>query len=67
MNAAHTRVGTNNEGTIMGLILWIVAVVLVIAGAVQLMQGQLILGLILIVAGLAVGPGGWTALRPGRA
>jgi len=42
----------------MPSLLWIVAVVLVIAGVVTLLQGSLILGLVLIVAGLLVGPGG---------
>ncbi|HXH58932.1 GPGG-motif small membrane protein [Iamia sp.] len=44
----------------MAFILWIIAVVLVIAGIVQLLQGQIILGIVLIVVGLAVGPGGWS-------
>ncbi len=42
----------------MGTILWLIAVVLVIAGIVQLVQGALLLGIVLIVAGLLVGPGG---------
>jgi hypothetical protein len=44
----------------MGFILWLVAAVLVIAGIVQLVDGQLVFGALLIVAGLAVGPGGWS-------
>jgi hypothetical protein len=44
----------------MGLILWLVAAVLVIAGIVQLIDGQMLFGLVLIVAGFAVGPGGWS-------
>lgn len=47
----------------MALLLWIAAVVLVIVGVVQLVQGQLILGALLIIAGLAVGPGGWSMTR----
>ena len=39
-------------------ILWVIAVVLVIIGIVQLLQGQVILGIALIVVGLLVGPGG---------
>lgn len=42
----------------MGTILWLIAVVLVIAGIVQLIQGAILLGVVLIVAGLLVGPGG---------
>ena len=39
-------------------VLWIIAAILVVVGIVQLVQGQLILGIVLIVAGLLVGPGG---------
>jgi Family of unknown function (DUF5699) len=42
----------------MAAILWILAVILVIAGIVQLFQGQVVLGIVLIVAGFLVGPGG---------
>src|SRR5919106_2421098 len=42
----------------MGTLLWIIAVVLVVAGIVQLVQGQIALGLVLIVVGFLVGPGG---------
>ena len=47
----------------MGFILWIIAVVLVIAGIVQLFQGQIILGVVLIVLGFLVGPGGFSIFR----
>jgi hypothetical protein len=39
-------------------ILWIIAAVLVIAGIVALVRGQVIAGIVLIVVGLLVGPGG---------
>jgi len=39
-------------------ILWIIAVILVIAGIVSLVRGQMIMGIVLIIAGLLVGPGG---------
>ena len=39
-------------------VLWVIAAILVIVGIVQLIQGQWILGLVLIVVGLLVGPGG---------
>lgn len=42
----------------MTTILWLVAVVLVISGVVTLVRGQLAFGILLIVAGLLVGPGG---------
>lgn len=39
-------------------VLWIVAVVLVIAGIVALIRGELLAGAALIVVGLLIGPGG---------
>ncbi|MFC7505946.1 GPGG-motif small membrane protein [Nocardioides sp. CPCC 206347] len=42
----------------MGMLLWIAAVVLVIVGIVTLIQGSVLLGVVLIVVGLLVGPGG---------
>jgi hypothetical protein len=42
----------------MATILWIIAVVLVIAGIVQIVQGEVIVGIVLIVVGLLIGPGG---------
>lgn len=42
----------------MGSLLWIIAAVLVIAGIVTIVRGGLILGIVLIVLGLLVGPGG---------
>jgi hypothetical protein len=42
----------------MELILWILAVVLVIAGIMALFRRQILWGVVLIVVGLLVGPGG---------
>lgn len=42
----------------MSLILWIIAVVLVIAGIVALLRKELLWGIVLIILGLLVGPGG---------
>ncbi len=42
----------------MGTILWIIAAILVIAGIVTLLRRQIIPGIVLIVVGLLVGPGG---------
>jgi len=39
-------------------VLWVIAAILVIIGVVQLIQGQIIFGILLIVAGCLVGPGG---------
>ena len=42
----------------MALILWIIAVVLVVSGIIALVRGETIYGILLIVVGLLVGPGG---------
>lgn len=42
----------------MATILWIIAVVLVISGIVTLLRGQMLFGILLIVVGLLIGPGG---------
>ena len=42
----------------MALILWILAVILVVSGIVSLVRGQVLWGVVLIVVGLLVGPGG---------
>ena len=42
----------------MEMILWIIAVVLVIAGIVQIVRGGLLPGIVMIVVGLLIGPGG---------
>jgi hypothetical protein len=42
----------------MATLLWILAVVLVIAGVVAIVRRQLLWGIVLIVVGLLVGPGG---------
>jgi hypothetical protein len=39
-------------------LLWILAVVLVIAGIVSLVRGSILLGIVLIIVGLLIGPGG---------
>jgi hypothetical protein len=42
----------------MLFILWLIAVVLVIAGIVSLIRGEVLWGIVLIIVGLLVGPGG---------
>ena len=44
-------------------VLWVIAVVLAIVGIIQLLQGQIIFGIILLIAAAAVGPGGWSVFR----
>ena len=47
-------------------LLWIVAAILVVVGIVQLFQGQIIFGVVLIIAGCLVGPGGYSVFRNRR-
>jgi len=42
----------------MNTLLWLIAVVLVVAGIVTLIQGSVLVGILMIVVGLLVGPGG---------
>jgi hypothetical protein len=42
----------------MEFVLWVIAVILVIAGIVALVRGAILYGIVLIVVGLLVGPGG---------
>jgi hypothetical protein len=42
----------------MYTLLWILAVILVVAGILALFRRQLLWGIILIIVGLLVGPGG---------
>lgn len=42
----------------MEFILWIIAVALVIYGIVTIIRGSLLWGIVLIILGLLVGPGG---------
>jgi hypothetical protein len=45
-------------GAALSTILWIIAVVLVIAGIVTLIRGGIVAGIVLIIVGLLIGPGG---------
>jgi hypothetical protein len=50
----------------MGGLLWIIAVVIAVIGIVQLFQGQILLGIVLLVVAAAVGPGGFSIFRTRR-
>jgi hypothetical protein len=49
--------GAGNHGA-MAFVLWLIAVILVIAGIVSLLRGAVLAGILLIIVGLLVGPGG---------
>lgn len=42
----------------MALILWLIAVVLVVYGIITAVRGSVLMGIVFIVVGLLVGPGG---------
>jgi hypothetical protein len=46
------------NGRFMEFILWVIAVILVISGIVQIVRREVLYGVVLIVVGLLVGPGG---------
>jgi hypothetical protein len=48
---------TKCNGTVTTL-LWIVAAILVIAGIVTAIRGGILAGIVLIIVGLLIGPGG---------
>jgi hypothetical protein len=47
----------------MSFLLWLIAVILVIWGIVTLVRGQALMGIVLIVLGLIVGPGGYSIFK----
>jgi len=42
----------------MAFILWVLAVALVIGGIITMLRGQPLVGLVIIIVGFLVGPGG---------
>jgi hypothetical protein len=57
---AHTTFGASRRGyqPTMELLLWILAVILVVSGIFALFRRQVLWGVVLIIVGLLVGPGG---------
>lgn len=47
-------------------VLWLIAAVIVIVGIVQIIQGQIILGIVLFVVAALVGPGGYSLFQRRR-
>lgn len=50
--------------TMIAGLLWIAAVVLVVLGIVRVVRGDLLWGIVLILIGLLVGPGGVSIFHP---
>jgi hypothetical protein len=48
------------------MILWLIAVIVAIVGIVQLFQGQIILGIVLLIVACLIGPGGYSIFRGRR-
>ena len=51
----------------MSFILWVIAVIIAIVGLVQLFQGDVIPGIVLIIVSCLVGPGGYSIFSSRRA
>lgn len=47
----------------MEFLLYLLALLLIVVGVVQLLQGQLLFGIVLIVAGVILGPSGYGRSR----
>jgi hypothetical protein len=45
------------------MILWLIAAIIAIVGVVQLLQGQIVLGIVLLIVACLVGPGGYSIFR----
>jgi hypothetical protein len=52
------KLALTRSDKLMIFVLWILAVILVVSGIVALVRGQALWGIVLIVVGLLVGPGG---------
>jgi hypothetical protein len=50
--------GAGQGGVMWDFILWVIAVILVVWGIVSIFRSRLLMGVVLIIVGLLVGPGG---------
>jgi len=57
----HSRPPGQEPG--MGILLSVLAAVLAVVGVVQLLQGQIIFGVVLLIAACLVGPGGYSVFH----
>ena len=56
-----------NSPNMSATVLWIIAAILVVVGIVQLLQGQILLGIVLLIIAALVGPGGYSIFNRRRA
>ncbi len=47
----------------MNFLIWILAVIIAVVGIVQLLQGQIIFGILLLILACVIGPGGYSIFR----
>jgi hypothetical protein len=47
----------------MEFILWILSIVLIVSGILRIVKGEVLLGIVFIIVGLLVGPGGTSVFR----
>jgi hypothetical protein len=57
-NPGLRPLAVSGKGNTVAFLLWILAVILVVAGIVAIVRRQLLWGIVLIIVGLLVGPGG---------
>jgi hypothetical protein len=54
------------QAAMNSLVLWIIAAIIAVIGIVQLLQGQILLGIVLLVVACLVGPGGYSIFQGRR-
>lgn len=47
----------------MDFILWLISIVLIVSGVLKIIRGDLLMGIVFIIVGLLVGPGGTSVFR----
>jgi uncharacterized membrane protein len=63
LGGGHIAYLVETESEMSSTVLWIIAAILVVVGIVQLLQGQILLGIAMIAGGCVVGPGGYSIFR----
>lgn len=60
-NVAPRGPSNSYKGEVMSTtVLWIIAAIIAVVGIVQLVQGQILFGIVLLVVACLVGPGGYS-------
>jgi hypothetical protein len=53
----------DSRGHQVNFLIWILAVIIAVVGIVQLLQGQIIFGILLLILACVIGPGGYSIFR----